>query len=248
MELPTQSRVHMAHVPKRAANHALHVISSEVRPVDLKPGQHGLYTTGLYTTEAKARGESYLTDEQFRRGSTDEASRRLLPEDYATPRKPCVPAALRSPRVDEGANHWRSEYSVVFSPRDAPSKPLRRAPFEAVCGQEVVRHPGGTSSYQIEFGMLGGRGGEDRRDSLDRLRDDLTRGTTKGTGHIAGYQGFLPQCTVDPKVVEHEQGTNTRSIDKSSLMDNFQSRMPGYSGHLPISPQNKVREVPHTAR
>jgi hypothetical protein len=64
-------------------------------------------------------------------------------------------------------------------------------------------------------------------------KDELTVGTTKGTKHIPGYQGFLPSNTHHPQVRRVEQGEQERSVDKTRLTDTYHLNIPGYAGHLP---------------
>lgn len=64
-------------------------------------------------------------------------------------------------------------------------------------------------------------------------------GTTKATNHIPGYNGFIPKSDLNPKAVEHGTGYSSRdTIIKQNIVENHQRRLPGFSGHLPMSAVN----------
>lgn len=53
----------------------------------------------------------------------------------------------------------------------------------------------------------------------------LQLGTTKVTGHVPGYTGFIPRTNV-----EDNAGTQTRGISKDLLVENYRQNLPGYTG------------------
>jgi len=64
-------------------------------------------------------------------------------------------------------------------------------------------------------------------------------GTTKTTSHIPGYNGFLPRTDINENAMKQGQGSNTRmTIIKQNIVENFHVKMPGYSGHIPMSALN----------
>merc|ERR1712146_18241 len=70
------------------------------------------------------------------------------------------------------------------------------------------------------------------------LKTALTVGTTKGTAHIPGYQGFLATNTANPRVAEIAHGGNIRSTDKSNLTTTYHTNVVGYGGHKPLNARN----------
>ena len=64
------------------------------------------------------------------------------------------------------------------------------------------------------------------------LKTDLTRGTTKATYHIPGYQGFLPGNTNNVKCAAVEAGLVERDPG-AGISETFHTNMPSYSGHAP---------------
>ena len=68
---------------------------------------------------------------------------------------------------------------------------------------------------------------------------ELTIGTTKVTGHIPGYNGYLPKTDLNPNAIGHGSGSELRNtIVKQNIVENYQRRIPGYNGHLPMSSLN----------
>lgn len=68
---------------------------------------------------------------------------------------------------------------------------------------------------------------------------DLTMGTTKTTSHIPGYNGFIPRTDLNPTAVAHGAGEQDRhTIIKQNIVENYQVKLPGYQGHMPMSVMN----------
>lgn len=67
----------------------------------------------------------------------------------------------------------------------------------------------------------------------------MTVGTTKTTSHIPGYSGFLPKTDINAQAVTQSLGQQTReTFIKQNIVENFHVRIPGYSGHKPMSALN----------
>jgi hypothetical protein len=65
---------------------------------------------------------------------------------------------------------------------------------------------------------------------------ELTMGTTKVTNHIPGYNGFIPKTDLNPTALQQGKCDQTRNtIIKQNIVENYQVKMPGYSGHKPMS-------------
>ncbi|CAD7941870.1 unnamed protein product [Amoebophrya sp. A120] len=69
------------------------------------------------------------------------------------------------------------------------------------------------------------------------LKTELTRGTTRGTFHIPGYQGYLPMNTANSHCAKIECGINERE-KWYNLAEQYHLNIPGYTGHLPLSSIN----------
>merc|ERR1712194_215417 len=72
---------------------------------------------------------------------------------------------------------------------------------------------------------------------LPTVKHDLTRGTTRGTYHIPGYQGFLPCNTNNPRCATVEAGLSERQ-NKEDVRATYAVNIPGYSGHQPLNAIN----------
>jgi len=65
---------------------------------------------------------------------------------------------------------------------------------------------------------------------------DLTMGTTKLTSHIPGYNGFIPKTDLNPTAVAQGLCRQDRqTIIKQNIVENYSVKVPGYSGHKPMS-------------
>lgn len=64
---------------------------------------------------------------------------------------------------------------------------------------------------------------------------DLFEGTSKGSSHIPGYQGFLPSYRGATVAATQAAGRVPRDSfrSKTNLGDTMQKRLVGYSGHVP---------------
>jgi len=240
---------HLAYVPKRATQHGIFLSGREAPIVTLKPGQKELHRDGFYTAETKALEETYLSQDAFKKSVyTKNISELTQPVDYKDPQKPIPPVVSGSGSGLDAERfrtlHWRSEYKVGFDMTGKQGEPYKRQlgpPFEVQNPPACVSQPNELSFYQKEFGVYGSdpRSKISKEDSkLITLKTDLTRGTTKGTSHIPGYQGFIPTNTNNPKVAEIEKGDTIRSSDKGNLVEIYHLNIPGYAGHVPTEAKN----------
>ena len=74
---------------------------------------------------------------------------------------------------------------------------------------------------------------------MENENHELTMGTTKVTKHIPGYNGYLPKTDMNAKALK--QGAldlGRETIIKQNIVENYQVKLPGYSGHKPMSTVN----------
>jgi hypothetical protein len=235
----------MAHVPRRATQHGCYLSTSEVPPTTLKPGQTHLRERNLYTEEAEPQQESYLragmaSDSVYKK----DISSLTQPLHYMEPAKPIkqVQAVIEGGHHD--VSHWRSEYKSVHSDASVYGAAYHRQhgpSYQAANPTACVSRPDELTSYQEHYG----KPGTDPRDKIrldsDKLpvfKSELTRGTTKATQHIPGYQGFLATNTTNPYVARVEQGGISRSLDKHVLSEQYNTNLVGYMGHRPQHAKN----------
>jgi hypothetical protein len=234
----------MRHMPKRATQHGVFLSGSEAPIAALKPGQEELHRTQFYTTEAKPLQETYLAQDSFKDSIYSKSLSKLtLPDDY-TERTQAIKIPPPGPGGYSGTEHWTSEYKKVFAEGTGAKKRVRKQwgpPYQMHDPPGCVSQPTQMSFYGREFGTYGSNprhkiGANDTK--LPVQKSDLTVGTTKGTAHIPGYQGFLPSNTNNPKVAAIESGVSLRSVDKSNITEIFHLNLPGYMGHIPTSSMN----------
>lgn len=69
-------------------------------------------------------------------------------------------------------------------------------------------------------------------------------GTTKTTSHIPGYNGFIPKTDFNPQAVAQASTLGTRNtIVKQNMIENYCVKVPGYSGHKPMTSQNETGKI-----
>jgi len=234
----------MAHMPKRSTQHGVFLSGAEAPIAALKPGQDELHRKHFYTTEAKPLQETYLAQDSFKDSIYRKSLSKLtLPEDYLERQQP-VKVPPPGPGGYSGTDHWTSEYKNTFAEGTGAKKRNPRqygAPYQMHDPPGCVSQPMEASFYQHEFGRYGSNprhkiGPNDFK--LPVQKTDMTRGTTKGTSHVPGYQGFLPTNTNNPKVAKIESGQCLRSVDKTNITEIFHLNLPGYWGHIPTSAIN----------
>jgi len=234
-----------AHMPKRATQHGVFLPGNEAPIAALKPGQEELHRQQFYTTEAKPLQETYLAQDSFKESVyRTSLSKLTLPEDYLEVSKPIRPVKASHPPGYSGTDHWTSEYKHVFAEGTGAKKRTKKqygAPYQMLDPPGCVSQPMMLSFYQGEFGTYGSNprhkiGPNDTK--LPAKKSELTVGTTKGTLHVPGYQGFLPTNTNNPKVAKIERGDFNRAVDKSNITEIFHLNLPGYLGHIPTNSMN----------
>jgi len=237
--------VEMSHVPKRATQHGVFLASSERPPTSLKPGQKSLQRQ-VYTEEAKQLGETYIAQDMPAASVYAKSLAGLAkPEDYCNPTKPIRPAdAPEGGGGHHGTAHWRSEYRSSMDHRALHGSRYHRQhgpSYQAMNPPTCVSAGALSTSYHEEFGKRGSDPREKIHPHSDRLpvfKTELTKGTTKATNHIPGYQGFLATNTVNPHVSRAEMGGTTRSVDKTNLTEIFHTNLVNYHGHVPAHHSN----------
>ena len=103
------------------------------------------------------------------------------------------------------------------------------------------------SYFQTEFQKSIGTYGHNPRNKLSSEADaqgnehhELTVGTTKTTTHIPGYNGFIPKTDFNASAVQQATTLGARNtIVKQNIIENYQVKVPGYSGHKPMNAINE---------
>ena len=231
----------MAHVPKRAVQHGIYTPLHEVSPPCLKPGQKELNPCGLYSTEAKQKDTfalrqvpKLLEDGQNESEYTKRVCKAICPEDFKTPRGD--KRADKDESRQAGAAHWRSEYAHNSV---EGCKPKSHLTAEQILNNRMVPTPRCCISKLQSFTCSQadyGRNGSNPRDKitprdtqLPVVTNDLTAGSTRGTNHIPGYQGVIPNCA---NLRRATKGT-PRTVDKTNIVHVFHKNLVGYAGHVP---------------
>jgi len=237
----------MAHIPKRASQHGIYLSGYETIPTTLKPGQTQLHRQDLYSSEAKPLEETYIAQDNFKQSVYAKTiATKTLPEDYADPAKPMRPLDVDANGGHSGTAHWRSEYNSTVNLESIAGAKYHRQHGPPGCSinpPSCVSQPGEPSSYKEDFGAYGS---EPRSRSTPgdatigpkSFKSVLTVGTSKGTHHVPGYQGFLPTNTSQPQVAAVEQGENLRSVDKTNITHIYLRNIPGYAGTIPENTRN----------
>jgi len=226
--------------------HTVFLAGYEVARPCLKPGQDQLLRQNYYTSEQKPIEETYVAEDMSTQFSEyhKNISTRTMPVDYEDPQKPMRPPVVENTAGHTGTAHWRSEYASMLNAEALTgSVPHRQTgpSYASVHVPSVVSAPNELSMYSKDFGEYGSnpRARLSSTDSkLPNPKHELTVGTTKGTCHIPGYQGFLPMNTNNPRVAAIEAGEHIRTCDKTNLYEIYHLNVPGYAGHVPGNAQN----------
>jgi hypothetical protein len=237
--------VEMSHIPKRATQHSVYLPGYEVQLTSLKPGQVSVQRQ-VYMEEAKPLEEPYAAPDGPKKSTyQDHHSTYTKPHHYMNPTQPIVPSEPPEASLGhQGTGHWRSEYKSVVNDDAVQGSTYHRQTgpsYQAANPPTCVGRPEDSSSYQDDFGKKGTTPWDKVNLSTERLpvfKTALTFGTPKGTGHIPGYQGFLPTNTSNPHVARVEGGSSTRLVDKSNLTEQFHTNLITYAGHKPANASN----------
>lgn len=74
---------------------------------------------------------------------------------------------------------------------------------------------------------------------MENEEHELNIGTTKTTSHIPGYNGYIPKTDLNPAARDQGKcGVTRATIIKQNIVENYQVKVPGYSGHKPMSVLN----------
>lgn len=241
----------MAHVPKKATQHGLFTSGMETAPPTLKPGQDELYRRGMYSFEAKrafAATTSLALDLKTKSEGTH--MHNSTPDDYKNPAKPSRPSDNHvSSGIDYAAKgttqHWKSVYQAAGE--EATACMEERGVAKGISCKRPDQPPAVVS--RNDFSTLQshhyGKYGSNPRDRIakDQTRllvhpNSLNRGTTRGTEHIPGYQGFIAANPSGPHSARASSGRGIRSMDKTNIGDVFHTNLVGYAGHAPKSHSN----------
>lgn len=220
-------------MPKRANGFSGFVPVAETIRCSLKPGQKELARKGVYEAEAKPDTVTYLSANKPLSNYSD--FQITTKADYAPPQPACPDRWKDEPK---SVAHWSSEYRSNYKhdSDECPKflrqrEPLYTSNDPPACLSQGYLH----SSYNADFGPEG----YDIRSRLDpnsskcpRTLGDLTAGTTTGTSHIPGYQGFLPVESRNPRVSAYASGKKIKHKNDGALVQNFHQNMPGYSGFV----------------
>jgi hypothetical protein len=251
------------HVPKRATQHSVYLATNEAPLPSLKPGQDVPERQDFYTTAADSRPlrETYLTANQ-RNDSVYNifTSKNGIPEDYldkVAARAPATqtndPGPDPTKLVERGTGHWKSEYDDTFTTPTGEYKRYRGPMFKPVNPPACISQPAGESMNRSDFGKYGSIPREKFPASAENYPDkktDLTSGTTIGTFHTPGYQGFIPTNTHNEKCRAIEQGEQPRVKPGmgANMTEIYHQNTPGYTGFLPTDARNDLGPRQVTSR
>jgi len=230
----------MSHIPRRATQHGIFLSGCETTPPVLKPGQTELQRQDLYSKEAKPVQEPYLIQDQLADSIYNKQIANItLPEDYKNPQQPLAPPSVTCGGEAGGTAHWVSEYKASLNHAFSEEAEFGNAYIaHEVVGQApaLLGQCNVNSSYQEEFGKYR----SNPRDRIGQIiKNPIDAGTTKGTKHIPGYQGFVPGNTFSEEVARVERGDFNRSVDKTNTEQTYHTNIIGYSGHAPLSARNE---------
>lgn len=251
------------HVPKRCTQHSIYLSTDEAPLPSLKPGQMQFERQDFYITAADSRPlrETYLTANQTNKSVYNVSiSANGVPEDYMDKTAAKAPATQTNDpgpdptkTVHRSASHWTSEYDATFDKPKSEYVRYRGPMFAPTNPPACISQPAGMSMNQSDFGMYGNVPRDNFPSSADSYPDkktDLTGGTTTGTHHIPGYQGFLPTNTHNDKCRKIEQGVEPRVNPGmgSNMTEIYHQNIPGYTGFLPTDARNDLGPRQITSR
>lgn len=148
-------------------------------------------------------------------------------------------------RLYKTTKHWRTNYqndNITATAR--PASQAERPVWSYQKHHHVARRSFYKTENQVKFGTYG----HIPRKTLDHTAtklpneiSELTMGTTKVTSHVPGYGGFLVRTDLNDKALSQSKNELTRNLmkNKTNLNDNFNVKIPGYSGYKPLSFNNE---------
>lgn len=227
----------MAHVPKRAVQHSIYTPQAEVSAPCLKPGQVELNRFGLYSEISDGMDTSREAPRLLEDSQLSEYRARLChlkTEDFQ--QRPKKQERQTSDKLSSAA-HWCSEYRVgsQLKTKAVTAREILTPRQTARC---CVSRLQDFTSNDLDYGRKAFTP-RDNVSDVSPLKSDLAAGSTIGTSHIPGYQGFIPRC-VGPseKLRKASTGVEARSVDKTNIVHTFHKDIVGYAGHIPQAVRN----------
>jgi hypothetical protein len=141
--------------------------------------------------------------------------------------------------------HWNTNYQTDnVTSTSRPNSQAQRAFWSYPKREHNARRTFFKTEYQNRMGTYG----FDPKSVLNSETtkqevevSDLTMGTTKLTNHIPGYGGFLVRTDLNDRALDQTKNNKCRELmkNKTNLNENFNVKLPGYSGHKPMSFNNE---------
>lgn len=139
--------------------------------------------------------------------------------------------------------HWKSVYNQANDVTLSQENNRSRRPEWSMNRQAYSSK---RSWFETEYARSLGIYGHNPRDKLNAQSteqkvdvDALNIGTAKTTFNIPGYTGFIPKTDFNEKANAQSQVENVRNtIVKQNIVENYQVKLPGYSGHKPMCAVN----------
>jgi hypothetical protein len=237
--------------------HGIFMPSAEVTLSSLKPGQEHLSKRSVYSQEAPPSKLTYVQTRLPELANTaDLVGKATKTDDYHRPNSKDASWGTRSTADSLGhrsASHWRSEYGASMDSNSIHGAVVLRQTgpsYQAYNPVSCLSDPGVLTTNQEGFGKYGSKPSDllgEFDSKMPVLGSVMKVGSTKGTLHVPGYQGFMPVNLQNPLCAKIAKGGGSRRIDKNVISDQYNSRLVGYMGHKPVSAKNDNGGVALTA-
>lgn len=226
----------------------MYLPQDETPPIQLKPGQAQIRRQDFYSLEAKPNSETYIETDKCKGSNYCRThADHLIPEDFLNREPPIKPKDTGG--KNGSTRHWGSEYrNAHVDLHVQPFVRVREPPYFPYSPPSAVGPAQDPSSYSEDFGKKGTNPRDlvvPGHDKLPYRKSPLHTGTSKGTMHIPGYQGFLPQFPRSscPESARSSSTPSThrfspRSLDKTNIQEVYHTNLVGYAGHVPQSARN----------
>lgn len=155
----------------------------------------------------------------------------------------------KSDTLYKTTQHWKSNYAGENEKTQSRPKSQAQRPFWSYPKREHVAR---RTFFKTEYHNTLGNYGHNPRTilnaestKLENEANELTMGSTKVTQHIPGYGGFIARTDLNEKALEHSKSNAARELmrNKINLNENFNVKIPGYSGYKPMSCFNDRGQV-----
>mmetsp|Transcript_21130 Transcript_21130/g.18739 ORF Transcript_21130/g.18739 Transcript_21130/m.18739 type:complete len:303 (+) Transcript_21130:6-914(+) len=149
------------------------------------------------------------------------------------------------PKMYKTTSHWQTSYQVENNKtQQRPSSKAERPFWSYPKRNHVARRTFFKTEYENKMGNYGHNPRNVLNHKSTKLEpeiSDLTMGTTKVTSHIPGYGGFLVRTDLNEKALGQTKNNITKNLmkNKTNMNENFNVKLPGYSGHKPLSFANE---------